>query len=253
MSFTIAIAGKGGTGKTTISSLIIRNLLKQGKTPVFAVDADANVNLNEQLGVEVEKTIGEVREDMKQRVGIEDMPAGMTKEQYMEYELQDSLIESEGFDLLVMGRPEGPGCYCYANNLLRRYMEVLAKNYPYVVIDNEAGMEHLSRRTTQKIDLLLVVSEPNPISIMTAARIRDLAWDLKIDVRKVGLVVNRVDGELSEVLKDEAEKYGLELAGIIPADNTVVDFSWQRKPAILMPDDAPSVKAVNDMIIKYVA
>ncbi len=253
MSFTIAVAGKGGTGKTTISSLIIRDLLKRGKKPIFAVDADANVNLNEQLGVEVEKTIGGVREDMLQKVGVGEMPSGMTKEQYMEYELQDSLVEAEGFDLLVMGRPEGPGCYCYANNLLRRYMEILAKNYPYVVIDNEAGMEHLSRRTTQKIDLLLVVSEPNPISIMTAARIRDLAKDLKIDVKKVGLIVNRVNGESPEILKAEAEKYGLELAGIVPADATVVEYSWQRRPATKMPDDAPSVMAVTGILDKFVA
>ncbi len=253
MSFTIAIAGKGGTGKTTISSLIIRGLLERGKKPIFAVDADANVNLNEQLGVEVEKTIGAVREDMLQKVGVGEMPAGMTKEQYMEYELQDSLVEAEGFDLLVMGRPEGPGCYCYANNLLRRYMEILAKNYPYIVIDNEAGMEHLSRRTTQKIDLLLVVSEPNPISIMTAARIRDLAKDLKIEVKRVGLVINRVNGEQPEILEAETKKYSLELAGIIPADTAIVEYSWQRKPTVQMPNDSISVKAVNKILDKFLA
>lgn len=253
MSFTIAVAGKGGTGKTTISSLVIRNLVKRGKTPVFAVDADANVNLNEQLGVTVDQTIGGVREEMLEKIGANQIPAGMSKDTYIEYQLQDSLVEAEGFDLLVMGRPEGPGCYCYANNLLRRYIDILAKNYPYIVIDNEAGMEHLSRRTAQKIDLLLVVSEPNPIGIMTAARIKDLAEEMKVSVGRTGLIINRVNGELPEVLKKEVEKYGLELVGVIPIDNTVVEYSFERKPAALMPDDTPSVKAVDEILSKFVA
>lgn len=253
MSFTIAVAGKGGTGKTTISSLIIRELIKKGKTPVFAVDADANVNLNEQLGVKVEKTIGGVREEMLDTIGAGEMPAGMSKETYMEYQIQDALIEENGFDLLVMGRPEGPGCYCYANNLLRRYIEVLAKNYPYIVIDNEAGMEHLSRRTTQKIDLLLIVSEPNPVGILTAARIRDLAKEMKISVGKAGLVINRVNGELPDILKQEVEKYRLELIGTIPIDDTITNFSFERKPTILMPDDSPSTRAIGEIVDKFVA
>lgn len=253
MSFTIAVAGKGGTGKTTISSLIVRDLIKRGKTPVFAVDADANVNLNEQLGVEVDQTIGGVREEMIESIGTGKMPAGMSKETYVEYHLQDSLIEAEGFDLLVMGRPEGPGCYCYANNLLRRHIDVLAKNYPYVVIDNEAGMEHLSRRTTQKIDVLLVVSEPNPVGIMTAARIKDLAKEMKISVGRTALIINRVNGELPEVLKNEVEKYGLELIGTVPVDNTVVEYSFARKPAILMPDDAVTVKVIGEILNNFVA
>ena len=192
MSYTIAVAGKGGTGKTTISSLVVRHFVRAGKTPVFAVDADANYNLNDQLGVEVKRTIGGSREEMKRKIRPTRPRPGMSKDDWIEMQMSADLIESEGFDLLVMGRPEGPGCYCAANNTLRRHLEILSDNYPVVVIDNEAGMEHLSRRTTAKIDLLLLVSEPSPVGIMTAARIRDLAREMEIAVARTGLVINRV-------------------------------------------------------------
>ncbi|MBE0447199.1 MAG: AAA family ATPase [Actinobacteria bacterium] len=250
MSFTIAVAGKGGTGKTTLSSLVIGHFLRKGKTPVFAVDADANVNLNEQLGVDVEQTIGGMREDLKNSISANEIPAGMPKETYIEYLLQDTLVESTGFDLLVMGRPEGPGCYCYANNMLRRYIDVLAKNYPYVVIDNEAGMEHLSRRTTQKIDLLLLVSEPTPIGIMTAARIRDLAKEMEISVKQVGLIINKVNGQLPGSLIEEAKGYGLDVLGTVPADNTVVDYILSHIPAMQLPEGSPAARAVDDILGK---
>jgi len=250
LSFTIAVAGKGGTGKTTLSSLVIGHLLRKGKTPVFAVDADANVNLNEQLGVEVDQTIGGMREDLKNSISANEIPAGMPKETYIEYLLQDTLVESKGFDLLVMGRPEGPGCYCYANNMLRRYIDILAKNYPYVVIDNEAGMEHLSRRTTQKIDLLLLVSEPSPTGVMTAARIKDLAKEMEISVKQTGLIINRVNGELPASLAEEAKGYGLEILGTIPADNTVVDYALKHIPAVQLPEGSLSVQAIDDILGK---
>jgi len=250
LSYTIAVAGKGGTGKTTISTLLVGHFLRKGKTPVFAVDADANVNLNEQLGVEVDSTIGGMREELKRKIGANEIPAGMSKDMYMEYLLQDTLVESTGFDLLVMGRPEGAGCYCAANNMLKRYIDVLAKNYPYVVIDNEAGMEHLSRRTTQKIDLLLLVSEPNPIGVMTAARIKDLAKDMEIDVKKTGLIINRVNGELPASLVEQAKGYGLEVLGFIPMDDTLVDYVLSRKPIVELPESSPVVKAIDDVINK---
>lgn len=250
MSFTIAVAGKGGTGKTTLTSMIIGHLLRKGKTPVFAVDADANINLNEQLGVEVDSTIGGMREELKVKIGANEVPAGMTKDMYMEYLLQDTVVESAGFDLLVMGRPEGPGCYCAANNMLRRYIEVLAKNYPYVVIDNEAGMEHLSRRTTQKIDLLLLVSEPSPIGIVTAARIRDLAKEMEISVKQVGLIINRVNGELPASLVEEAESLSLELLGTVPLDDSVFEHALNRVPAVKIPESSPAVQAIDSILGK---
>ena len=246
MSYTIAVAGKGGTGKTTIASLVVRHYVRAGKTPVFAVDADSNFNLNDQLGVAVATTIGGSREEMKKKINANEAPAGMSKDEWLEIMMQASLIESEGFDLLVMGRPEGPGCYCSANNMLRRHLEILSGNYPVVVIDNEAGMEHLSRRTTAKIDLLLLVSEPSPVGIMTAARIRDLAKEIEVDVARTGLIINRVSGAaIGERLIEEARGLGLEVLGTIPMDDAVVEQAMSHLPAFRLPDDAAAVKAIE--------
>ncbi len=249
MSFTIAVAGKGGTGKTTISSLVIRHFVRSGRTPVFAVDADANFNLNDQLGVAVAATIGGSREEMKKKINANEAPAGMSKDDWLEIMMQASLIESEGFDLLVMGRPEGPGCYCAANNMLRRHLEVLSGNYPVVVIDNEAGMEHLSRRTTAKIDLLLLVSEPSPVGIMTAARIRDLARELEVEVARTGLIINRVSGPaIAARLVEEARGRGLEVLGTVPLDDAVVEQAMAHQPAFRLPDSAPAVRAIEAVL-----
>jgi len=246
LSYTIAVAGKGGTGKTTIASLVVRHYVRAGKTPVFAVDADSNFNLNDQLGVAVATTIGGSREEMKKKINANEAPAGMSKDEWLEIMMQASLIESEGFDLLVMGRPEGPGCYCAANNMLRRHLEILSGNYPVVVIDNEAGMEHLSRRTTAKIDLLLLVSEPSPVGIMTAARIRDLAKEIEVDVARTGLIINRVSGAaIGERLIEEARGLGLEVLGTIPMDDAVVEQAMSHLPAFRLPDDAAAVKAIE--------
>jgi len=249
VSFTIAVAGKGGTGKTTISSLVVRHFVRAGRTPVFAVDADSNFNLNDQLGVEVASTIGGSREEMKKKINANEAPAGMSKDEWLEIMMQASLIESEGFDLLVMGRPEGPGCYCAANNMLRRHLEILSGNYPVVVIDNEAGMEHLSRRTTAKIDLLLLVSEPSPVGIMTASRIRDLAKEMEIAVARTGLVINRVPSpELGARLVAEAQGRGLEVLGTVPLDEAVVEQAMAHLPAFRLPDGAPAVKAIEAVL-----
>jgi CO dehydrogenase maturation factor len=222
MSFQIALAGKGGTGKTTVASMVIRYLLEKGMTPVLAVDADANANLNEMLGVEVAKTLGEARETMKASV-----PTGMTKETFMEYKVQEALIEREGFDLIVMGRPEGSGCYCYANVLLTKYLDVLLKNYRFTVVDNEAGLEHISRLTT------------------TAERIRDLTRDLSLNIGNMKLVVNRCPGELDPKLKSEIDAKGLELGGVIPADENVAEFDLEGRALFELPSDSPSLVALS--------
>jgi CO dehydrogenase maturation factor len=248
VSYTIAVAGKGGTGKTTISSLVVRHFVRAGKTPVFAVDADANYNLNDQLGVEVRRTIGASREEMKRKITANEIPPGMSKDDWIEMQMSADLIEAEGFDLLVMGRPEGPGCYCAANNMLRRHLELLSHNYPVVVIDNEAGMEHLSRRTTAKIDLLLLVSEPSPVGIMSAARIRDLAREMEIAVARTGLVINRVPEGMGERLVAEARGRDLEVLGTVPADELVMEYALSHTPAMRLPADTPAVRAIERIL-----
>src|SRR3990170_6405402 len=213
MSFTIAVCGKGGTGKTTFAGMIIRYLLEKKKGPVLAVDADANANLNEVLGIDIKATIGEMRELMK-----EEVPPGMTKDVWFEYKVQEALTEAKGFDLLAMGRPEGAGCYCAANTLARKYIDLLTENYPYIVIDNEAGMEHFSRLTTRDVDLLFILSDASRRGIITAARIRDLIRQLKLNISRDVLVLNRIAGPLREDTSEEIGKNHLELAGIIPED-----------------------------------
>ncbi len=242
MSMTIAMAGKGGTGKTTIAGLLIRFLLRIGMVPILAVDADANANLNEVLGLRVETTLGEAREGLKDGV-----PTGMTRDLYMEYKVQQSLVESEGYDLIVMGRPEGPGCYCHANTLLSRYMETLCGNYRVVVMDNEAGMEHISRLVARRADILLIVSDPTQRGILAAKRIRDLARELKLDVKKEYLIINRLNGELPPAVKDAVDAAGLSLAGCVQEDELISRYDSEGRPTIELPDDARSVKSLNDI------
>ena len=194
MSFLIAMAGKGGTGKTTTAGMFLRYLVEHGKTPVLAVDADANSNFNEVLGLEVEMTVGQAREEMKKGGGLVDI----TKDQLIEMRINQCLVETDGFDLIAMGQPEGPGCYCAANNLVAHFMDVLAKNYPYILMDNEAGMEHMSRLTTHAVDLLVLVSDPSWRGIQAVGRLKSLAQSLKIVVGRTALIVNRVANGLSD-------------------------------------------------------
>ena len=240
MSLTIAMAGKGGTGKTTIAGLLIRFLLEKGIKPILAVDADANANLNEVLGLDVEITLGEAREGLKDGV-----PKGMTRDVYMEYKVQQSLVESEGYDLIVMGRPEGPGCYCHANTLLSRYMDTLCGNYRVVVMDNEAGMEHISRLVARRADMLLIVSDPTQRGIQAATRIRDLARELKLNIKKDYVIINRVNRDLPSVVKDAVDDAKLNLAGCVPEDELVSRYDAEGRATIELPDDAKSVQALD--------
>jgi CO dehydrogenase maturation factor len=238
MSYTIALAGKGGTGKTTMAGLLIRYMIEKGRKPVLAVDADANANLNEVLGVEARQTIGEAREEMK-KGGL----PGMTKDIFMEMRIQESLVESEGFDLIIMGRPEGQGCYCAANTLLSQFIEQLSQNYPYLVVDNEAGMEHISRLTTREIDVLLIVSDSSRRGIQAGLRIEELTRELGLKIEKKFIIINRAEKEdLSEteewvtLLKD----HGLTLLGVIPKDEMIYDFDRQGKPTSTLPEESPA-------------
>ena len=248
MAFTIAIAGKGGTGKTTLAALLIRQITKAGKGPVLAVDADANANLHEALGINVDDTISEMLNRINRN--IEPLPAGMTKDQYVAYRVHQSLAEGDDVDLLVMGGPEGAGCYCYANNLVRGFMQDLSSNYPFVVMDNEAGLEHLSRRTTQNVDVLFVSSDSSARGIRSAGRVKELVDSLGLDIRKMYLVVSKVSEGTIEALRGEIANTGLELVGTIPQDDQVREFDLHSKPLVSLPDGSPVVTAVTDILKK---
>jgi len=242
MTMTVAMAGKGGTGKTTIAGLLIKFLLKKGIKPILAVDADPNANLNEVLGLKVETTLGEAREGIKDGV-----PIGMTRDIYMEYKIEEALVESEGCDLVVMGRPEGPGCYCHANTLLSRYMEKLCGNYAVIVMDNEAGMEHISRLVARRADILLIISDPTQRGLQAAERIRDLTRELALDIKKDYVIMNRVNGELPAAIRSAVERAGLHLAGCVPEDALISQYDTEGRPTVELPDDADAVRALNEI------
>lgn len=248
MSLSIAFSGKGGTGKTTLSGLLVKYLLAKNKTPVLVVDADPNYNLNEVLGVEVEETLGEIREQMKQG----NVPPGMTKDRFMDTRLEEAIIETKDFDLIVMGQPEGEGCYCAANNLLSGFLQKLSSNYPYIVMDNEAGMEHISRLTTNNVDYLLIVSDPSRRGVQAAVRIHDLALKLKIGVGRIYLILNNLKQDPPQEVLDEVEKAGLEILGYVYEDQEIQDYDRQGKPTMELALDNPAVKKAFSLFDKIV-
>jgi CO dehydrogenase maturation factor len=244
MAFVIALAGKGGTGKTTLAGLAVRYIMEKKKMPVLAVDADPNNCLDEALGVDVHATIGRLREESLQviRSGAE-RPGGMSMEQLFDYQVQQSLIESKGFDLMVMGRPEGPGCYCAANNIIRKYTDKLSETYPYVVIDNEAGMEHLSRRTTHKVDILFIISDPSTRGIQTAKRINNLVDELQLEIEKCVVIINRASGDKGTELTRRARDFGIKVAGTVPHDLEIADYDLHGKPVFQLPEGSQALEA----------
>jgi CO dehydrogenase maturation factor len=245
MAFTIALAGKGGTGKTSIAGLTVRYINEKRRMPVLAVDADSNACLNEALGVQVHATIGGLREESLDTIRSgADRPGGMSMEQLFDFQIQQSIVETRNFDLIVMGRPEGPGCYCAANNIIRKYTDKLSEKYRYVVIDNEAGMEHLSRRTTHKVNLLLIVSDPTVKGVQTAIRINGLVDELNLEIDKRVLIINRISGNEREALEDLARNGGVELAGSVPNDPNIFEYDLKGKPIIQLPADSPAVISV---------
>lgn len=243
--YTIAMAGKGGTGKTTLAGLLVRFLKEHNMTPILAVDADANTNLNEVLGLEVEETLGEAREMMKK-----DVPVGMTKDIFMEMKVEQTLVEANGFDLMPMGRPEGPGCYCAANNLLSKFIERMMNNYPYLVVDNEAGMEHFSRLTTKDIDLLLIVSDSSRRGILSARRIYDLVDELGIRVGRKYLLVNQYRDKLESLVAKETQIFDPDSVSTIPEDDLIYQFDLEGKPTIELPAESVALQAINEVFRK---
>jgi len=221
----IAVAGKGGVGKTTFAGMLVRYIIEQMKgVPVLAVDADPNSNLNELLGVSVKITIGQARELMKK-----DVPTGMTKDVWFEYKVNEAVIEGKEFDLLVMGRPEGPGCYCAANSLAKQSIDKLKDNYAYVVVDNEAGMEHISRLVTQNIDYLYVVSDATPRGVLTAKRILDLINELNLNIKNTHVIINRIKENEKDDLLSLALKNDMKIEGTIREDEELERDDFEGK------------------------
>lgn len=252
MSYNIAVAGKGGTGKTSLTGLLIDILLNENKKPILVVDADANANINEVLGIEVEETIGQIREEanMTEKKG-DSFPGGMTKAQFLQWKLNSILVEGNGYDLLVMGRSEGEGCYCFVNGILREQVKQISDHYNYVITDNEAGMEHLSRKTTKHIDTLLLVSDCSRRSIQAVARIRDLAIELNLSVGKVYLIVNKApDGTLNNGVKEEINKHNLDLLGVVPLDELIYKYDSDGIPLVKLPKESKSRLAMEKIVAK---
>lgn len=253
MTQVIATAGKGGTGKTTTAAYLVRCLLEKKVRPILAVDADANSNFNEALGIELSaKTLGAARElFMEEQSKI---PPGMTKEAYFEMHLSAAITESEDVDMLVMGRPEGSGCYCYANNILRKYLDELAGNYPAVIVDNEAGLEHISRKVTRRPDQLLIVSDHGRRGIEAAGRIRELVGELSVEVGEVVLVVNRVPSTgVDPLIQKMADEREMNIVAALPEDAEVARYDLEHRSVFEVPPENPFYRACKELAEKLTA
>jgi len=249
---TIALAGKGGVGKTTVAAMIIKYLAQNQPGSILAIDADPSSNLNMVLGLDLEWTVGDIREGMLEQVktslvnggaAMGTMPGGTSKREYLDYHVRSSLAEGSRFDLIAMGRGEGQGCYCAVNHNLREVIDSLSKHYAYVVIDNEAGMEHLSRRTTRDVQYLLVVSDPTQRGLVAARRIADMRKELDIHIEHAYLILNRLNGDLPAALRSEVENLDIPLLGTIPADADLSAFEFSGRPLIELGDGSPVYQA----------
>lgn len=257
MTTTIALAGKGGVGKTTIAGMVVKYLVESRPGAILAIDADPSSNLNMVLGLDLEWTVGDIREGMLNQVqqslmaggaAMGSMPGGISKHDYLDYEVRSSLAEGDNFDLIAMGRSEGPGCYCAVNHNLREVIDTISKNYRYVVIDNEAGMEHLSRRTTRDVEHLFIVSDPTQRGIVAAERIADFRNDLDIHIENAYLVLNRLSGNIPDSLQARIDALGIPLLGVVPADNQLTEFEFEGRPLVELGDESPVYQAVVDML-----
>jgi CO dehydrogenase maturation factor len=248
VTITIAMAGKGGTGKTSLASLIIRYLLRHNAIPILAVDADANANLAWSLGLTVKQTIGSVLADFNDvKMSI---PPGMTKEAYLNLKLNGAVVESKSVDLITMGRGEGAGCYCFPNNVLKEFIDKLAVNYRFLVMDNEAGLEHLSRRTTENVDELIIVSNHSVKGVRTIGNILDLIKELKLNVKRQSIVINQAPGRLDPMIVERLDELGVSADAVIPMDDQIADYDLQQKPLTELPDDSPAVQAMDALMEK---
>ena len=259
MTTTIALAGKGGVGKTTIAGMVVKYLAESQTGTILAIDADPSSNLNMVLGLDLEWTVGDIREDMLSQVktsltaggaAMGALPGGVSKHEYLDYEIRSSLSEGVQFDLIAMGRSEGPGCYCAVNHNLRDVVDSISKNYRYVVIDNEAGMEHLSRRTTRDVDHMLVVTDPTQRGLVAAQRIADLRNELDVRVENAYLIVNRLNGEMPPALDKAIQELPIPLLGVVPSDSDLMDFEFSGRPLVELGADSPVFRSVAEMMEK---
>ena len=249
MPHTIAVAGKGGVGKTTTCGMMIDYLCKKGNGPLLVVDADANANLNEVLGVEADTTLGEIREEMARAEMKGTIPAGMTKADYAEFKFNSALIEEDDFDMLVMGRTQGKGCYCYVNGVLKTQVDKYAKNYSYIVMDNEAGLEHVARGTLPHVDTMLLISDCSRRGIQAVARIAEMISEMELKPGRMGLIVNRAPGGvLDDGIKEEIEKHGLNLLGVLPQDDAVYRCDCAGEPSAQLPQSNPVKQALAGIL-----
>jgi len=246
MSYTIAVAGKGGTGKTSLAAVIVRYLKNKNAGPVLAVDADPNANLGESLGITPASTVGRVLGDFQK--SKMDIPAGLTKDAYIERRLNEALTETPGLDLLTMGRGEGPDCYCYPNDMLRKFMDSLSGSYNYIVMDNEAGLEHLSRGTTNDVDDLLIVSDATVKGVRTVARVQELIGELGLAVKRQQVVINRAPGSLDPLVQGELARLNIVPAAVLPRDDNVFNFDLRMQPLLALPESSPLVQAVKKLM-----
>ena len=249
MPHTIAVAGKGGVGKTTTCGMLIDYLCKKNKGPVLVVDADANANLNEVLGVETEISLGQIREEIAHAELKGTIPKGMSKADYAEFKFNSALIEEDDFDMIVMGRTQGQGCYCYVNGMLKTQVDKYARNYTYVVMDNEAGLEHVARGTLPHVDTMLLISDCSRRGIQAVARIAEMVEEMELNPGKMGLIVNRApEGKLDDGVKAEIEKHGLTLFGVLPHDDAVYRCDCNGEPSAKLPESDPMKAALKGIM-----
>ncbi len=259
MTTTIALAGKGGVGKTTTAAMVIKYLVQSQPGAILAIDADPSSNLNMVLGLDLEWTVGEIREGLLNQVkesltaggaAMGTISGGMSKRDYLDYEIRSSLSEGDRFDLIAMGRSEGPGCYCAVNHNLREVVDSISKNYRYAVIDNEAGMEHLSRRTTRDVQHLLIVTDPTQRGLVAAERIAGFRDELDIHIENSYLILNRLNGPVPDALQAGIDRMDVPLLGMIPADQRLMEFEFSGRPLVELGDDSPVYQAVAEMMKK---
>ncbi|MGD2200656.1 MAG: AAA family ATPase [Candidatus Bathyarchaeota archaeon] len=248
--FVVSISGKGGTGKTTLTALLLKWLIKNTEEIPLVVDADPSTNLPDVLGLELSRTVGQTSKELKDKIEAGALSPSLSKSDILEGNVFQTLVEEERFDLLAMGRSEGEGCYCFVNNILTRILDTLTKNYTVTLLDMEAGLEHLSRRTDRDVDAMIVVTDPSKMGFETARRVKELVEEVHIDVKDIYLVGNRFPPEMEDVLQENADEIGMTYGGLLPVDQNVMSFNLTGKPLLDLPEDSPAFKAVELIALK---